>query len=63
MKGVWKRGLTIILTGIIACSMISCSKDKKVSKGQYVEKELTLPEELGLAEEASLTRGRIILFT
>lgn len=58
MKGVWKRGLTIILTGIIACSMISCSKDKKVSKGQYVEKELTLPEELGLAQEASLTRGK-----
>lgn len=62
MKGVWKRGLTIILTGIIACLMISCSKDKKVSKGQYVEKELTLPEELGATQEASLTRGRIILF-
>lgn len=58
MKGVWKRGLTIILTGIIACSMISCSKDKKVSKGQYVEKELTLPEELGATQEASLTRGK-----
>lgn len=58
MKRLWKRGLIIILTVIIACSMISCSKDKKVSKGQYVEKELTLPEELGATQEASLTRGK-----
>lgn len=58
MKGSWKRVLVIILASIIACSVISCGKTKKVSKGQYVEKELTLPEGLGTTQTMSLTRGK-----